>query len=80
MDDSDDDDTGGLWNRRYAEMSATDSQLVSGGVRFHSIGFSFNQPQLCFFATWNADGVTIANASTVGTQPNTVFLTLNSSM
>ena len=43
---------------------------------FCSVGLSFNQPKFCASATWNPDGETFANDSTVGAHPTTVFVTV----
>jgi hypothetical protein len=38
---------------------------------------SLNQPTLCPNATWNSNGTTLANNSTVGTYPYSVFVDIN---
>ena len=41
---------------------------------------SFNQPTLCPNATWNSTGITIANSSTIGTDPYAIFVNRNNTV
>ena len=41
---------------------------------------SVNQPKLCPNATWNSVAVTLANNSTVGTEPQTIFVGTDNTM
>ena len=45
-----------------------------------SIGLSFNQPRLCWGATWDPNAITFANNRTVGDLPETVFVDGNNSV
>jgi hypothetical protein len=46
----------------------------------YCIGLSTNQPKFSSCATWTPHGITFANISTVGIQPNTIFVTLNNAI
>jgi hypothetical protein len=37
----------------------------------------YNQPKICVNATWNANGITFANQSTVGEKPHGIFVDYN---
>ena len=39
-----------------------------------------NQPKFCASATWHTDAITFANNSTIGADPNTVFVSINNSI
>ena len=43
-------------------------------------GVSFNQPRLCSNATWNSIAVTVANDSTLGSNPRTIFIDTNNTI
>ena len=45
-------------------------------LRAHIVltGVSFNQPRLCPNATWNSNGITFADNSTLGPQPQSIFI------
>ena len=47
---------------------------------FSLIGQSMNRPKFCSYATWNSTAITLANSSTVGFNPDTVFVTVNNSI
>jgi hypothetical protein len=38
------------------------------------IVISYNRPKICPFASWNSIGITFANNSTIGSQPNNIFV------
>ena len=46
----------------------------------HLVGVSFNQPKLCPNATWDANGTTFADSSTVGQLPHTIFINTNNTI
>ncbi|CAF4100703.1 unnamed protein product, partial [Adineta steineri] len=41
---------------------------------------SFNQPKFCPTATWNPNGITIANQSIVGQKPTAIFVSTNNTI
>jgi DNA-binding beta-propeller fold protein YncE len=41
------------------------------------LAVSYNQPKLCVNATWNKNGITFANQSTVGKEPRGIFVDYN---
>ncbi|CAF1304816.1 unnamed protein product [Adineta steineri] len=41
---------------------------------------SFNQPKFCPTATWNSNGITIANQSIVGSDPRAIFVDTNNTI
>ena len=43
-------------------------------------GRSYNQPKFCLDASWNPNGITFANSSTVGAWPFPVFVTTDNSV
>ncbi|CAF1078635.1 unnamed protein product [Adineta steineri] len=45
-----------------------------------SFALSFNQPKFCPTATWNANGITIANQSIVGQYPHAIFVDTNNTV
>jgi hypothetical protein len=44
------------------------------------VGQSFNQPKFCSSVTWNPDAILFADSSTIGEQPQTVFVSVNNSI
>jgi hypothetical protein len=48
--------------------------------RFHFINLSFNQPTLCANATWNPDATTFTDRQMVGSNPWTLFVSVNNSV
>ncbi|CAF1559920.1 unnamed protein product [Adineta steineri] len=45
-----------------------------------SFDLSFNQPKFCPTATWNSNGITVANQSIVGQHPNAFFVSRNNTV
>ncbi|CAF4053061.1 unnamed protein product, partial [Adineta steineri] len=45
-----------------------------------SFALSFNQPKFCPTATWNPNGITIANQSIVGQKPTAIFVSTNNTI
>ncbi|CAF1391881.1 unnamed protein product [Adineta steineri] len=45
-----------------------------------SFVLSFNQPKFCSTATWNPNGITIANQSIVGQYPTVIFVNTNNTI
>ncbi|CAF4031073.1 unnamed protein product, partial [Adineta steineri] len=45
-----------------------------------SFALSFNQPKFCPTATWNPNGITIANQSIVGRDPRAIFMSTNNTI
>ncbi|CAF1171017.1 unnamed protein product [Adineta steineri] len=45
-----------------------------------SFVLSFNQPKFCSTATWNSNGITIANRSIVGQYPTAIFVNMNNTI
>ncbi|CAF1208162.1 unnamed protein product [Adineta steineri] len=45
-----------------------------------SFDLSFNQPKFCPTATWNSNGITVANQSIVGRHPNAFFVNTNNTV
>ncbi|CAM4949155.1 unnamed protein product [Rotaria socialis] len=45
-----------------------------------SIYVSYNQPKLCPLATWDSAGITIVTATTIGSDPLTLFVTTNNTI
>ncbi|CAF0818601.1 unnamed protein product [Adineta steineri] len=45
-----------------------------------SFDLSFNQPKFCPTATWNSNGITVANQSIVGRHPNAFFVNTNNTI
>jgi tripartite motif-containing protein 71 len=43
-------------------------------------GRSYNQPNFCTYAAWNPDATTFADNTTVGTNPNDVYITINNTV
>ena len=43
-------------------------------------GVSVTQPKLCPNATWNQDGITFANSSTIGRGPRSIFINANNTV
>ena len=46
----------------------------------HSLAQAFNQPTLCASATWNPVAITVAQNTTAGGYPNTIFVDPNNSI
>ena len=44
------------------------------------VGLSFNQPKFCLNATWNANGTTFADNSTIGESPKNIFINTNNTI
>ncbi|CAF1398661.1 unnamed protein product [Adineta steineri] len=45
-----------------------------------SFVLSFNQPKFCSTATWNSNGITLANQSIVGQYPTVIFVNTNNTI
>ncbi|CAF1178450.1 unnamed protein product [Adineta steineri] len=45
-----------------------------------SFALSFNRPKFCPTATWSSNGITIANQSIVGEDPNAIFVSTNNTV
>ena len=45
-----------------------------------NVGLSFNQPKFCPPATWNPNGVTVANVTMVGLDPHDMFVDINNTI
>ncbi|CAF4131889.1 unnamed protein product, partial [Adineta steineri] len=54
-------------------MSIIQTTTASTSVSYSNV-ISFNQPKFGAYATWDSNGITFANSSTVGTSPYGIFI------
>ncbi|CAF4070917.1 unnamed protein product, partial [Adineta steineri] len=68
---------------RSGNMFVTDdenSRIQKFLLMKNSSPLSFNQPKFCSTATWNPNGITIANRSIAGKEPITIFVSTNNTI
>ncbi|CAF1020616.1 unnamed protein product [Adineta steineri] len=67
----------------YGNMFVSDqrnSRIQKFLLMKDSFDLSFNQPKFCPTATWNSNGITVANQSIVGRHPNAFFVNTNNTV
>ncbi|CAF1428315.1 unnamed protein product [Adineta steineri] len=65
---------------KYKLIISFHLQFLSNILFFSFLALSFNQPKFCSTATWDSDGITLANRSIVGQYPPAIFVNTNNSI
>ena len=61
-------------------VTTRDWKTTCNRIDMYLVGYSFNQPKTNACIAWNPVGATFADATTIGTSPSTVFVTVDNSV
>ncbi|CAF1388337.1 unnamed protein product [Rotaria sordida] len=69
-----------MFQSSYESYDHTIIHLAFTYILLGYVSISYNQPKFCATASWNVNGIIIANSSLLGHQPDNVFIDINNSV